>query len=318
MTVLISPTWTIEGDGIAARLHESALAHRHDHPAHRLIFIANTPNEAELLQQNGEAAFFCNKTIHVSEHVFRPLEGVALEFDAIYNAQLIPWKRHELSLEIPSCAFLFYRDDAQPGAAAAEMTIMPRHAATPGHIFINPLDKDRQPGRLSPSAVNRHLNRASVGLCLSEREGAMYASTEYLLSGLPVVTTPSFGGRAVYHDAEYCSTVQPDPRSVAEAVQALKARAIPRAYIRDRTLRRLQRDRERFMTLLNAILEECGSAKRFAKPWPFRKDVTMEWLPVLQALDRADFGIIDGFHRPRRGVMRWRRWTRALGLGRGY
>jgi hypothetical protein len=144
----------------------------------------------------------------------------------------------------------------------------------------------------------------------------MFASTEYLLAGLPVVTTPSRGGRAVYHDAEYCLTVPPDPRLVAEAVQALKARGISRAYIRDRTLQRLERDRERFMALLNSILEEGGSAKRFAGPWPFRKDVTMEWLPPRQALDRADFGIVDGFGPPRRGLMRWRRWQRALGLSK--
>ena len=109
-----------------------------------------------------------------------------------------------------------------------------------------------------------------------------------------------------------------EPRSVAEAVQALKARGIPRAYIRDRTLRRLKRDRERFMAFLNTILQECGSAKRIEDPWSFRKDVTMEWLPPQQAADRADFGIVDGFHRPWQGVMRWRRWKRALGLGRRY
>jgi hypothetical protein len=315
---LISPTWSIEGDGVARSSHALAVAHRRDNPSHRLIFMGNTPNEAEALQKHHEAAFFCNKTIHVSEHVFRPLDDVPPEFDAIYNAQLIPWKRHELSLGIPSCAFLFYRDGLEQSAAAAEMEIMARHAAMPGHVFINTLDKDRQPARLPPPTVNRHLNRASVGLCLSEVEGAMFASTEYLLSGLPIVTTPSRGGRHIYHDAEYCLSVPPDPRSVGEAVQALKARRIPRAYIRNRTLQRLNRDRERFMALLNAILKEGGSARRFSGPWPFRKDVTMEWLPPQQALDRADFGIVDAFRRPRRGLMRWRRWKRALGLGREY
>ncbi len=315
---LISPTWSIEVGGLARKLHELALIHRQDHPAHRLIFIGNTAREVELLRENREAAFFCNKTIHASDHVFRPLDGVPIEFDAIYNAQLVPWKRHELSLGIPRCAFLFYRDGVLQDAGEAEKTIMARHAAIPGHAFINALDKDRQPVRLPLAAVNRHLNRASVGLCLSEVEGAMFASTEYLLSGLPIVTTPSQGGRQVYHDAEYCLTVVPDPRSVGEAVQALKARGIPRDHIRNRTLQRLNRDRERFMALLNSILEEAGSARRLAGPWPFRKDVTMEWLPPQQALVRADFGVVDGFRPPRRGVMRWRRWKRVLGLEPGY
>jgi hypothetical protein len=315
---LISPTWSIEVDGLALKLHEHAVAHRHDHPGHRLIFIGNAPNEVELLRQHGEAAVLCNKTIHASEHVFRPLDDVPREFDAIYNAQLVRWKRHELSLGIPSCAFLFYRDDLKQSAAAVEMEIMARHTAIPGHVFVNALDKDRQPARLPLPVVNQHLNRACVGLCLSKVEGAMFASTEYLLSGLPIVTTPSQGGRQVYHDAEFCLTVPPDQRSVAEAVQALKARGIARGYIRDRTLQRLKHDRERFMALLNSILEEGGSTRRFGGPWPFRKDITMEWLPPRQALDRADFGIVDGFSLPRRGLMRWRRWKRAFGLEREY
>ena len=112
---------------------------------------------------------------------------------------------------------------------------MARHAATaPGHVFLNAFDEGGMPIRLPLSEVNRHLNRAGVGLCLSEREGAMFASTEYLLSGLPVVSTPSTGGRHVYYDEEYCWTVPPDPRSVAEAVAALKAKGIS-ALIHSRT-----------------------------------------------------------------------------------
>ena len=46
------------------------------------------------------------------------------------------------------------------------------------------------------------LNRSRTGLCLSEREGAMFASIEYLLCGLPIVTTPSIGGRHVFFEAD--------------------------------------------------------------------------------------------------------------------
>jgi hypothetical protein len=39
------------------------------------------------------------------------------------------------------------------------------------------------------------LNQARVGLCLSAYEGCMRASAEYLLCGLPIVSTPNIGGR---------------------------------------------------------------------------------------------------------------------------
>ena len=315
---MISPTWSIEAENVAQGIREAAILYRARNPDHRLIFVCNTPEEVLLLQKFEEAAFFYNKTANSSERIFRPLERASIEFDAIYNAQLVPWKRYELSLEIESCAFLFYRDSLLRDVADSEAAIMSRHAgAAPGHVFLNPLDGGGSPIRLSLSEVNRHLNRASVGLCLSEREGAMFASTEYLLSGLPVVSTPSTGGRHVYYDEEYCWTVPPDPRSVSEAAGALKAKGIPRSYIHQRILERLGRDRARFLELINAVLEESGSDKRLAMPWPFRKPVTMEWLPSDEAINRAAHGIVDGFERKeKKGFLWWRVLRRALPLRR--
>jgi hypothetical protein len=313
---LISPTWSIEENGIAEELHELAVLHRRRNPHHRLIFVCNTPSETSAMQKLGEAALFYNKTANTSERIFRPLDDIRVEFDAIYNAQLVPWKRHELSLEIANCAFLFYLDRSRPGFAEASAAIVTRHASVPGHAFLNRFDENNVPIRFPLSEVNRQLNRASVGLCLSEREGAMFASTEYLLSGLPIVTTPSAGGRHVYHDEEYCWTVPPNSRSVADAVYALKAKAIPRAYIRDRTLRRLEPDRERFLTLINAILEESGSQKRLGNPWPFRRGVTMQWMPPGEAVDRAVYGFVDGFDIETVGFLLWRAWRKSLRLKR--
>lgn len=309
---LISPTWSIEDDAIVDDLRGLAVLHRLQNPRHQLVFVCNTPGEARTLQQRGEAAFFYNKTANTSERIFKPLEGVGVEFDAIYNAQLLPWKRHELSLGIEKCAFLFYRDPYRPDSLHAATTILARHAAVPGHVFINRLDKDGVPVKLPRSAVNRHLNRSGVGLCLSETEGPMFASTEYLLSGLPIVTTPSAGGRDVYHDAEYCWTVPPDPRSLADAVRALRARNVPRSYVRDRTLRHLEADRARFLGLINAIFEEEGAKRRLAGPWPFRKEVTMQWLSPADAVERAVRGVVDGFDQESWLRRRWRGELRRL------
>jgi glycosyltransferase involved in cell wall biosynthesis len=308
---LISPIWSVEAND-ADRLRALSVIHRIANPLCNLIFICNAPSEVRLLQERGEAAFFYNKTANTSERVFMPLEKVRLEFDAIYNAQLLPWKRHELSLDIERCAFLFYRDGSRLDAAEAEAAIRARHAAAaPGHVFINPLDRNGVPVRYSPRKVNRHLNRASVGLCLSAKEGAMFASAEYLLAGLPIVSTPSLGGRDVFYDEEYCRIAAPDPRSVAEAVKALQVLAMPRSYVRDRTLRRLEQDRKRFLTLIDNILEESGSARRMTMPWPFKKPVTMEWMRSAEASRRARNGIVDGFEK-KKGFLHRPGWLRRL------
>ncbi|MBX3581879.1 MAG: glycosyltransferase [Rhizobiaceae bacterium] len=172
---------------------------------------------------------------------------------------------------------------------------MERHRRlAPGHVFLNGVDGSGRPVRMPPEDVNRHLNDAAVGLCLSAVEGPMFASTEYMLAGLPVVTTPNRGGRDVYMDDEYCLTVPPDPRSVGEAVEALKARRIPRNYIHERTLTKLERDRRRFVDLLNELLDESGSRKRIGMPWPFRHPV-MAWLKPEVAIRRALAGEVDAF-----------------------
>ena len=310
---LLSPTWSIEGEDIAGNLRELAIRHRLECPNHKIIFVCNTPEEASLLQEHNEAALFYNKTANTLERIFRPLDGIRVEFDAIYNAQLAAWKRHELTLAIERCAFVCYRDESASGSADVQQLILARHGAVPGHVFINAFDGKNPPIRFPMPDVNRELNRASVGLCLSEREGAMFASTEYLLSGLPIVTTPSKGGRHVYHDREFCWTASADPRSVADAVYALKAKEIPRTYIRDRVLRRLEADRQRFLMLVSAMLEEGGSQRRLAGPWSLQKPATMEWLPAEDAVDRAAHGIVDAFGRAERGFLPWRvyrKWDR--------
>lgn len=140
----------------------------------------------------------------------------------------------------------------------------------------------------------------------------MYASTEYLLAGLPVVSTPSRGGRNIYYDDEYCLTVPPDPRSVADAVYALKAKRISREYIRRKTLQRIEKDRSRFLTLLNSILSVEGSDDRFVMPWPFKEMLLMDWLAPPDATDRAVYGLVDTFGQRSAKYYQGRKWLRKL------
>ena len=58
----------------------------------------------------GLPAEFLNKNFTVSEQIFRPLDGVEVEFDAIYNARFVPEKRHELAALVPRVAYVTYVD----------------------------------------------------------------------------------------------------------------------------------------------------------------------------------------------------------------
>ncbi|MCC6983432.1 MAG: glycosyltransferase [Bauldia sp.] len=268
-TFLLVPGWTVERPGIPETIARRLAVHRARFPAHEMIVLANTERERDLLAALGVRTAFINQNIALSETVYRPLPGTAVEFDAIYNARPDDFKRHELAAEIPTVAYLGYWHAGGAHArdkALARMALI--RSAGPGHVFLNPL-VDGLPSSLPDEEVNAAYARAAVGLCLSAAEGAMYAAVEYLLAGLPVVSTPSIGGREVLFDPEFCRIVPPDPRAVRDAVAALRAENIPREHIRARTIARMAPQRREFVDLLDAILASYGRRPRFGPDWPF-------------------------------------------------
>ena len=267
------------------------------HPLHKFIILCNTDAETEVMRGLGEAATTHNKTTNTSETVFRPLEGVEVEFDAIYNAQLASWKRHELAVDIPTCAFLFYRGVSS--TAKSEAALISRHMrSAPAHVFLNEFDDAGKPIRFEPELVNFHLNRAAVGLCLSAEEGAMFASAEYQLAGLPVVTTPNRGGRDLYVDRDFCLKIRDDPREIAAAVAALKQRRIPRAVVRERVLRLITSERRKFIDIVNAIYREEKIPNEFLGFWPLTRPVIMRWQPRQTARRMILRGSVDDIILP--------------------
>jgi hypothetical protein len=274
-TFILAAWWTLEpkrpSRKISAgvrRLCEAATDYRHRFPRHRLILACNTTRETELVNEFGVESVFLNHNFSVSESIFRPLAQTEIVFDAVYNARFHRLKRHFLGTQIDRVAYIGYHNGCPRDVRYGIRTIEAIQSRLPRHRIFNELD-GALPIWLSADRVNEIYNSAAVGLCLSAAEGANYVSMEYMLSGLPIVSTPSRGGRDVFFDPDYCLIVRPDPRSVCEGVQALKARAIPREYIRMRTLSKVEGERRRFLNLLNEILEQHGSESRFGPAWPF-------------------------------------------------
>lgn len=132
---------------------------------------------------------------------------------------------------------------------------------------------------LLPSEVCCVLNQARVGGIFSAEEGTCYACTEYLFAGLPVITTPSQGGRHVWLNGSNSITVeaccnithctcdgkdnthapkQAVAQAVASAVTALKTGVFDRAKIRGDAITTAWQFRKTLMTEIQAILNEHG------------------------------------------------------------
>lgn len=280
-TFLVSPKWSWELPIYPARIHADVSDIRRRSRRHRIIFLCNTPREAEMLNEVGETAIFCNQHVTVSEEIFRPLAGYAPTYDAVYNARLDPWKRHELAFQIPKVAYVTYFAGSllkNPELAEARLRLVREHE--PDHVVFNKI-VNGVPIRLLPSQVNVVLNQAAVGLCLSAKEGAMYACIEYLLAGLPVVSTPSIGGRDIFFDPEYCLIVAPVAEAVRDGVAELRARNLPRDYVRKRTLDKIEPQRRRFLEILNEVLVAEGAEPFPLVGWPFHDSARLgRWVTL--------------------------------------
>ena len=265
---LIYPTWSIEKSEKIFAIAAAAREHCRRFPDHQLIYLGNTQKEVEMLNGQGVTSLLLNKNFTVSERVFQPLEDVDPEFDAIHNARFMPEKRHELSRSITSLAYMGYLEGSEEARRSQMQLIRSLARETPHHRLLNPTEHG-MPVRMSPVETNRALNRAHVGLCLSEVEGSNYASMEYMLAGLGVVSTPSRGGRDVYFDKEFCIVCDPNPSAVRGAVAELIARRIPPEYIREKTLARISRERSRFLELIDNVRQSLGASRANDPSWPY-------------------------------------------------
>ncbi|EHL96094.1 hypothetical protein HMPREF9946_04990 [Acetobacteraceae bacterium AT-5844] len=161
----------------------------------------------------------------------------ALEQDApgVLNAKCLYFKRHYLTAGLKRKIFVSYNEK--------------NDRKSPLYCDIRSYEPEELHFDLSPEAVAALHGRAAFGMALSELEGACYASTEYLLCGLPVVSTPSLGGRDEFYGPLNSVITRPSPEGLLDAEDLVRKRiasgAFNRAAIRQGTLDRLHQFRRR-------------------------------------------------------------------------
>lgn len=210
-----------------------------DCPRLKITVLANTINEVNSLSSLGLHAVFCHQNAFLDETRY-PVLHVPKRYDAIYIARFTPCKRHQLAADIPSirligdCVYTAeqpYMDDAMRKLAHADL--------------IPHISSSKIPGEIAS---------ARCGLCLSDIEGAMFVSAEYLLCGIPVVNTPNIGGRDELFPDFAVKTVPPDPVMVAAAVREFAENPPSPEKIRAAVLEKMEPHRKTFRKLLNEAM----------------------------------------------------------------
>lgn len=235
--------------------------HKKKYPKHRFIHLCNTISQLETFQKSGLNAIFCNKAAFVDENIFNPLPGITKKYDAIYDARLKDYKRHHLAAKIENLALIYVFSAAVDNPDYIEEEKKKYSNA----IFLNHDSESYK--KLSGEEINQALNASRVGLCLSSVEGVMYASIQYLLCGIPIVSTKSKGGRDVFYEDDFAMIVDDNAQAVAKGVQTMIELNPAPEMIRSKTIDKMWLHRKRFISIVQNIYEAEGLNRNFASEW---------------------------------------------------
>lgn len=269
-------TWSCasgwEANEIARDLVDAARAL----PQAKFVVVANAPTESVHLARASVPNILANELIFVDERIFVPASpsiGSEKEYEAVYIARLLPWKRHELARAVEKLLLIY---DLKPAIAEVERVKL----ALPRARFANHEFGGGAYEHLPQAMLLGLVRKSAVGLCLSACEGSMRASLEYRLCGLPVVSTRSLGGRDRYFCGPHVRIVDDDPAAVADAVRDLGSRAFDPLVVRQFVGSLIAFDRHNFLLNVNKVVErELGMRDAFRSFAPFVR-FPVKWRPA--------------------------------------
>lgn len=170
-------------------------------------------------------------------------------YDVVMNARPVKFKNLHLSEKIHNIAFIKGPGDEYPYW---------EHK----YSFMNEIPD------MGPRKVGYINNMSKVGLCLSYQEGACYASSEFLLSGIPVVSVKSEGGRDVFYNNYNSIIIETDNKSdeqlkndIKNAVDDLKNIQKDSDKIRNEHITISDNHRTNFINAMQKIFDENKTNK---------------------------------------------------------
>jgi glycosyltransferase involved in cell wall biosynthesis len=165
------------------------------------IILCNDAEEVAYFQQVGIPCLHINQNCWLDYKNTYIHNEYRKKYDTVYTACNREYKNHSLLLTQTdySKAFIYYPVDS---------TINLKQYNPKG------LYKD-----IKLNKVVSILNQSKVGLCLSTIEGSCYASSEYLLCGLPVVSVENKGGRNFWYNSSNSIVTAPKAEAIDSAIK---------------------------------------------------------------------------------------------------
>jgi len=258
---LVSFWWTLfDGPNTIQQIIKSYRFHQDKYNHHRILFLLNNLDESREFKKNAIPCKFIHQNALIDSNIFKPIL-IAKKFDVIYNARIDSMKRHYLLKDCQKIGLISayvmnidsskqeYLDELKKNIPHAFM-INSNQSTT-----IENFQFEMGFKYLTSKQVNVTLNQSKVGVILSAKEGACYASIEYLLSGIPVVSTNNIGGRDYFLDKRFCKIVSSNPKAIKNAVDELISLDISPNFIREETIKKMNHHLYKLKKLLRNILK---------------------------------------------------------------
>jgi glycosyltransferase involved in cell wall biosynthesis len=237
MVLLWHPSWMISIKSIPKLLKTQFIFKS---KGNKFIICCNSKFEYNFCKIFGLNAKLFNQNMHECEHEFKPVNTQKI-YDAFYAAQARGFKRMHLARLVKKLYILTYGCQSYTNDEGNDLSLFePLIAhANWNKTFIHERDK-----------ISKLISSSYCGIALSKKEGAMWASVQYLLCGIPLVTTPSRGGRDYFYDDDYVVLVKDNPKCILEGVNLTKKRVYNPYKIRNKVLKKMIKHRYEYLDFI--------------------------------------------------------------------
>ncbi len=213
------------------------------------IFCAPTEKICSIIKNKGYRSILLNHNCFLDYNIFNlELDNESeRNYNAVINSRPFWWKRVYLASKVNKLLYIRGSDWAKD------------ETSWDGYKDMNLTLKTEIPYN-KPRYVAELYNKSKVGLILSGNtgenqqglnEGANYSSSEYLICGLPVVSTKSGGGRDYWFDHYNSIICEPNEDSVKKSVDTMLEKLsngeISREKIRNTQINKMNLLRENFI-----------------------------------------------------------------------
>ena len=212
----------------------------------KCIFFSGTEYTHNIRKEAGLESHLISNNCFVNPDLFQ-ITPASKIYDAVYTARAMTIKRVGLAQAVPNLALIVDRWFQSAVAVPDDA-----YASVPAS-YLN----ER---RLNAQELSGLYNQSRCGLILSPREGACFTVTEYLLCGIPVVSTKpehpmGLGGRELWLNERNSIYVDPTPEAVRAGVEDINSRNLPPEEIRSMCVEEINRNLRKIVGVIGNIFE---------------------------------------------------------------